>query len=163
MKPNLEATKKEIQEYLKSKGLAIFHGFVSDLPEQKLVLWDVDGKPDFREFVDCGLQTGARLMVFNTLVFRREMVDETLESLEEADMDRDEQRNIERRLKELRAYDGFTCSVEMSFEHQSRIYIYDLRTDWYEELLDLREQMDMLESDDIEDEDESMGGYFSRN
>ena len=43
----------------------------------------------------------------------------------------DERRMTERRLKELRAYDGFTCAIELSFDMGQRAYIFELRTDFW--------------------------------
>jgi hypothetical protein len=167
MKPNLDTLKTEIPEYLHSKGLAVFQGFVNELHEQKLVFWDVDHEPDYRVFVECAVRAAVQLVVFNYRKFQREMVDDALERLEEADLPREEQRAMDRRLKELRAFDGFTCSIELAFEIQGRFYVYDQRTEWYEELLDLMDQIDSATTlGDLEDdeEDEDMGGgYFSRN
>jgi hypothetical protein len=166
MKQNLDTLKREIPEFLHGKGLAVFRGFVNELHEQKLVFWDVDRESDYKTFVDCALQAGIRLVIFNYRDFERAMADDAIERLEECDMPREELRAIERRLKDLRAYDGFTCSVELAFEMQNRFYVFDLRTDWYEELLDLLDQVDTAAPIDtgIEDEDdESMGGFYSRN
>lgn len=165
MKPNLDTLKREIPEYLHSKGLAVFQGFVTELHEQRLVLWDVDKEPDYRAFVDCAIRAGVKLIVFNYRHLEREMVDDAIERLADCDLPREESRGLERRLKELRAFDGFTCSVEALFEHQNRIYVFDLRTEWYEELLDMMDQIDLAgPADEMPDEDgEDMGGYFSRN
>lgn len=166
MKQNLDTLKREIPEYLRSKGLAVFRGFVNELHEQKLVFWDTDREPDFKSFVQCALDAGLKMLIFNFRDFQREMAEDALARLEECDLPRDEQRAIERRLKDLRAYDGFTCSVELVFEMQGRFYVFDLRTEWYEELLDLLDQIDIaapVEDEPGDDDDEPMGGYFSKN
>ena len=95
-----------------------------------------------------------------------EMIEDTLGQLSELDIDRDEQRSMERRLKEMRAYTGFTCEIELSFDIDSRVYVFDLQTDWYSDLQDLIDQVD--EMMDTEDDDEQNdiplgGGYFPRN
>lgn len=165
MTQNLDTLKKEVLEYLDGQGLAVFHGFVAELHDQRLVLWDVERIPDFRPFVACAIRTGVKLIVVNSRAFRREMVDDALAQVEDCDLPREEQRGIERRLKELRPFEGFTCAVELAFEHQSRFYVFDIRTEWYEELLDIMDRLDNagpeVEGDD--GEDPSMGGYFSRN
>lgn len=165
MKPNLDTIKKEIQEYLSTQSIAVFRGIVADLHRQGLVLWDVLREPDFRKFVECGRQIGVRMMLLSYGELDPAMIEEAMEKLSETDMPRDEQRAIERRLKELKPFAGFTCSVELSFEFQNRFYLYDLRTEWYEELLELMDQIDLSVSDGEldEDEDDSMGNYFSRN
>ncbi|MBV6430312.1 MAG: hypothetical protein IANPNBLG_00421 [Bryobacteraceae bacterium] len=169
MKTNLDTLKTEIPQYLHSKGLAVFQGFVNELHEQKLVFWDIDHEPDYRMFVECAVNAGAHLIVFNHRRFQRRMVDDALENLEDTDLPREDQRAMERRLKELRSYEDFTCAIELAFEIQGRFYVYDLRTEWYEELLDLMEQIDSaasvgdLDDDDDDDEDNEEGRYFSRN
>jgi hypothetical protein len=165
MKPNLDNIKKEIQEYLSTQNIAVFRGIVADLHRQGLVLWDVRREPDFRKFIECGRQIGVKMMLLSFGELDIGMIEEAMEKLSEADMPREEQRAIERRLKELRPFAGFTCSVELSFEFQNRFYLYDLRTEWYEELLELMDQIDLSISDGEvdEDEDDDMGGYFSRN
>ena len=52
MKPNLDTLKREIPDYLQTKGLALFQGFVNELHEQKLVFWDVEKETDYRAFVE---------------------------------------------------------------------------------------------------------------
>ncbi|MCZ2146401.1 MAG: hypothetical protein LC126_01330 [Bryobacterales bacterium] len=167
MKPNLDTLKTEIPEYLHSKGLAIFQGFVNELHEQKLVFWDIDLEPDYRMFVECAVRAEVHLIVFNHRKFQRQMVDDAMERLEDTDLPREELRAMERRLKELRSFDGFTCAIELAFEIQDRFYIYDQRTEWYEELLDLMDQIDSATAlgdlDDDEEDEDTEGGYFSRN
>ncbi|MBI3208354.1 MAG: hypothetical protein HYZ37_05560 [Candidatus Solibacter usitatus] len=165
MTKNLEALAREIPEYLRAKGLAVFRGLVNELHEQRLVFWDVDSHSDYKEFADCAVQAGVKLMIFNHKEFKRAMAEDALESMEESDMPLDEQRSVGRRIKELFAYDGFTCAVELVFEVGNRFYVYDLRTKWYEELLDLMDTIDMPDpfSGDGEEGAEPMGGYYSRN
>src|SRR5215813_1991339 len=63
MKPNLDTLKREIPEYLQSKGLAIFHGFVNELHEQRLAFWDLDLESDYRAFVEGAVRVGVQLVV----------------------------------------------------------------------------------------------------
>lgn len=166
MKQNLDSLKKEILDYLEQQNVAIFYGFIADLHEQRLVMWDIENTPDFRAFVTCAQKAGIKMIVVNSRAFRREMVEDALAQLEDCDLPREEQRAIERRLKELRPFEGFTCSVELVFENQGRFYIYDVRTEWYEEVLDIMDRLDNSVSDGEggeDEEDSSMGGYFSRN
>jgi hypothetical protein len=166
MKLNLDSLKQEIREYLDEQGFAVFRGFVSELHEQKLVLWDVERDPDYRAYLDCARRCGVKVLIYNHRVFKRDMIEDAMDRLDASDLGRDDARAIERRLKELRSFEGFTCSVEMAFDLDGRFYVFDLRTEWYEELLDLLDQIESavpeLDGDDEED-DSSMGGYFSRN
>jgi len=43
------------------------------------------------------------------------------------------------------------------------LYVYELQPDWYEEFLTLDEEIVTSLSDDELDDDEPLGGYFSKN
>lgn len=163
MKPNLDTLKKEMQAHLATLNIAVFRGIVADLHRQGLVLWDVRREPDFRKFVECGRELGVRMMLLSHGELDPAMIEDAVEKLGETDMPRDEQRSIERRLKELKPFAGFTCSVELSFEYQNRFYLFDLRTEWYEELLELMDQIDLSVTDGEMDDEEDDSMYFSRN
>jgi len=59
-------------------------------------------------------------------------------------------------------YEGFICEIELSFDHQGRVFLFDLRTEWYEEFSEILGEIQML-SADAEDNDTPMSGYFSKN
>jgi hypothetical protein len=67
---------------------------------------------------------------------------------------------MERRLREMRRYEGYTCQIELSFDLPPRIYVFDLRTEWFQELSDMLDQID-----EASDEPDLPGpsGYFSKN
>ena len=164
MMPNLDTLKGEIERYLEEQGFAIFRGFPRMLDSLPLVYWDCDNYPDYKAFLDTAKATNVRLVVYHQHEFSVEQVDSALERLEEIELPRDDHRVMERRLKEMRVYDGFTCALELSFDHQGRIYVFDLRTEWYEELTDILDDIHMLTSEpDQEDDDTPMSGYFSKN
>ena len=163
MKPNLDSLKAEIQEYLEKGGFAVFHGHSRLVDSMPIVYWNCEKYPDYKMFVATAKSSGAHLMVFNHREFTAEQIEDAIERLEAIEMPRDESRNLERRLKELRAYEGFTCAIELSFDVKHRVYVFDLRTEWYEELSDLLDDLDIL-GGEIDDEDEGpIGGYFSKN
>ena len=66
-------------------------------------------------------------------------------------------------MRDLRPYIGLTCSIELAFDHNQRLYVYELQPDWFEEYLTLDEEIVTSLSDDDLDEDEPLGGYFSKN
>ena len=74
----------------------------------------------------------------------------------------DERRTVEQRLREMRAYLGFTCQIELSFDLGPRIYVFDLHTDWFDDLNELLDRIDEAYEDET-DEDPLSGGYFSKN
>ena len=165
MKPNLDTLKSEIEEHLGAEGLAVFHGYSRLTDSVPLVLWDSEKYPDYKLFVKSAVAAGAKMLILNQRHLNSDTLDDALDQLAVSDLPTEEQRNIERRLKELRAYDGFTCSLEISFDHQGRVYMFDMQTDWYEELNNLLEDLEFLDSgDDEDDADEPpIGNYFSKN
>jgi hypothetical protein len=165
MKANLDSLKTEIAEYLENGSFVVFHGASRAAEEEAPVVeWDHVRHPDFRDFLQVAEQVGEKLVVFHSREFSVELIDEALERIEAADLPREESRGLERRLRELRGYEGFTCAIELSFDHATRMYLYSVQTDWYEDLLDI---LDDLESSLPDEEDEGeegpIGGYFSRN
>jgi hypothetical protein len=164
MRQNLDTLKTEIQHFLDSEGFAIFHGHSRMHSSQSVVFWDTERFPDFKLFVSAAKVSGTRIMVLNQREFSADMIDDALEQLTVSELPADDQRVIERRLKELRAYEGFTCSVELSFDYQNRTYLFDVQTDWYEELTSLLEDLEFLDGgEDDDDEEGNFGSYFSKN
>jgi hypothetical protein len=165
MKQNLDTLKDEIEQYLASKDVVVFHGFARPNHGQSPVFWDTDHYPDFRLFVDVANRAGAKMILYSFRHFSRTMVDDAIERLGVSELPREEQRGMERRLRELRGYDGFTCSLELSFDCQGRLHVFDLRTEWYEELLEILDEIDTMPPEDEDDDEEAgpMGEYFSRN
>jgi hypothetical protein len=164
MKPNLAGMKAEIEQHLEQAGLAVFYGHPRAADALPTVYWDCHQHPDYREFIQAGMAAGVKLVVFHQREFSTEQIDEALEQLAACDLPREDQRDFERRLKEMRAYDGFVCEIEMSFDHQGCMYLFDLRTDWYQELTDLLDEIHLLTT--VEDDDgdnRTLGGYFSKN
>jgi hypothetical protein len=57
-----------------------------------------------------------------------------------------------------------TCSLELAFDYNSRLYVYEVQPDWYEEFLEVEDEIfsRVSDEDDLDDSD-SLGGYFSKN
>lgn len=166
MKPNLDALKSEIEGHLAAQGMSIFYGYSRLMESLPLVFWDSEKYPDYRLFVKSAQAVGAKMMILNQRELSSDTLDDALEQLASSDVPSDEQRTIERRLKELRVYDGFTCSLEISFDHQGRVFMFDVQTEWYEELNNLLEDLEFLDErhDDGEQQEHGpIGNYFSKN
>jgi len=166
MKQNLDVLKTEIKEYLENRDLGIFYSYSRMLNHLESVMWDIDQHPDYREFVRSAEAAGAKLIAMHVNEFAADFVDNTIEELEEADLLPDERRTLERRLRDMRAYDGFTCEIELSFDLGTRTYVFELRTEWYEEFTDILNEIDLAspgESDGDDDDEGPIGGYFSKN
>ncbi len=164
MKQNLDVLKTEIREYLENAKFVVFYGHSRSLDPGAYVYWDVTGHPDYRKFLGTAEAAGVKLIVLHAREFSADYVDHALDRLEDSDLGVDERRAIERRLRDMRAYDGFTCALELSFDYQAKAYIFDLRTEWYQEFSDMLDEVDSSLADDAEDDDEGpIGGYFSKN
>ena len=163
MRQDLDALKREIEEHLQSGPFVVFYGYSRLLDSMPLVHWDTARFPDFRKFLDVAGRTGVKLVVYHQHEFSADHIDEALSRLDSADLPRDEQRNLERRLREMRLYEGFLCAIELSFDYEGRIYLFDTRTEWYEELGDMLDEIDLNTPDKEEEDEGPIGGYFSKN
>jgi hypothetical protein len=162
MNLNLDTLKSEILECLGNEGFVIFHGYSRLAETDSFVAWDSDRYPDYRQFLKAAQQAGIKMIVFNDRQFSAGHLEDAAERLQACDLAAEERRTLERRLRELRAFEGFTCALELSFDCQGRVYLLNLRAEWYEDFLDLLEELDAFLPED-EEEGDSMGGYFSRN
>jgi hypothetical protein len=164
---DLDMLKQEILDYLAAEGFAVFRGMPDSLDDDEAILWDTKAYPEFPSFLNVAKMAGASLIIFAHRTLEMEEIDEALEQLEDCDFDRDEKRTVERSLKELRDVAGSTCSIELAFDHQGRLHVFDLTTEWYDtflELTDLLMTAPIPEEDEDEDEaNGSFGGYFSKN
>ncbi len=165
MQIDLDQLKAKIEEDLKAGGFIVFRGHTRLSESAHFVYWDTERSTDPAAFLETASQAGERLIVLGEREFTASFVDDALERLEDAELPPDERRAMERRVKALRRYEGFLCGLDLSFDHGGRTYCFSLRTEWYEELLDVLDEIDASFAEDDEDEDgeEPLGGYFSRN
>ena len=159
---NLDTLKREILEYLEASGFAIFHSTAGGLEGQHPVVWNAEQYPDYQTFLHTATQVGAKLILFATAQFEEEELEEAAGELEEAELDREERSDLESRLADLRPYAGVTCSLEIAFQHESRFYVYELRPDWYEDFLNIGDEID-AHLPAPTDDTSSLGGLFSNN
>ncbi|MEI9976970.1 MAG: hypothetical protein WDO73_35905 [Ignavibacteriota bacterium] len=158
--------KREILEYLDSSGLAVFHGSPGGLDGQPMILWDTERYPDYQAFLDVAVKSETRIVVFATREFQSSDTEDLLSQLDDLDLTRDEKRDYEKRLRALRAHEGVTCSLELAFDYHSRMYVYEMQPDWYDEFLSVEDEIMslMTDPDGGDDSDgEPLGGYFSKN
>jgi hypothetical protein len=159
---DLETLRTEILTDLKSSGVPVFYASHRALDPLNQVFWDVEHHPDFRAFVAVARQAGGKLISFHHHALSVDQIDEALDQLEDSDYTREEKRHYETRLKKLRDYEGFTCSVELSFPLEGKLYVFEVHTDWYESLNDILSELEVASEEDEED-DGALGGYFSNN
>jgi hypothetical protein len=160
---NLDTLKTEILEYLEAGGFAVFHSNAGGLEGMPLVIWNAERYPDYQMFLETAKRANATLVLFATAEFAADEVDGALEELEGCDFTREERRDLENRLSDFRAYEGFTCSLELAFDYQSRFYVYELRPDWYDDFLAIGDEIDAHLPTAADNDTGSLGGYFSNN
>lgn len=163
MRPNLDSLSEEIQHFLASEQFIVFHGLSRAADGQAFVYWDTGRQTDYKAFLECAQKLGLRLVHFHTREFTQAHREEALDQLEEADMPREEKRALTRRIEELAIYEGFTCAVELSFDYEGRIYLYEIQTEWYEEWHDILDEVDAALPDEMGPGYGPGGSYYSNN
>jgi hypothetical protein len=123
-----------------------------------------------QELLDYIISEGfdARVIIFAHREFEAEELDDALEQMQDCELGREEQRSIERSLNDLRAFVGATCSIEMAFDYQGRMYVYELVTEWFQTFIELSDVLIAAATPNSDDNDEdetdsSFGGYYSKN
>ncbi len=160
---NLNTLKREIVEYLEASEFAVFRTAPGGLEGLPVVMWDAEQYPDYQMFLDTARKAGARMVLFATRDFETADIDDALEQLEECEMTRDEQRQLSSRLRDMRGFEGVTCVIELAFDHEGRLYVYEVRPDWYDEFMTIEDEIATHLGVDEDLDDDSLGGYFSRN
>jgi hypothetical protein len=160
---NLDTLKREILGYLDEAGFAIFRSSPGTVETASgTMVWDSEAHPDYQMFLDVARKVGVKLIVFASREFEATDLDELIEQRDTADLPRDEDRDYRSRIRDLRVYQGVTCTIELAFDFDQRLYCYELRPDWFEEFLELDEEIIARVTDDDMDDD-TLGGYFSKN
>lgn len=163
MQDNLDVLKTEVQDYLDHNGFSTFIGHARGYEDEGVVWWDVEKAPDYQAFLKTAEAVGIRLIVFHTRELSETILDEAMEELENAGVDREQRRTYKKRLEEFRHYTGFTCVVELSFTHDNQVYLFEMKTEWYNELNEILDDL-MVSGDPFGEEDDgSLGGYYSKN
>jgi len=65
MNRNLDELRTEILEYLETKGFVVFHGYSRLGDADSFAAWDVEQRPDYRQFLDAAQRVGAKLVVYH--------------------------------------------------------------------------------------------------
>ena len=160
---NLDTLKQEILDYLDKSGLAVFHSHPGGLEGLPMVTWDTERYPDYQIFLETACKIGCKMILFTSRDFAQAEIEEALEQLEDSDLSSEERRELERRIRSLRGYEGVTCTLELGFDHHGRLYVYELRPDWYEDFLGICEEITAHLPTEDEHDDGSLGGLYSQN
>ena len=163
---NLETLKSEILDYLAASEFAVFRSHSGGLDSLPIITWDTERFPDYRMFLETAQKAGQKLILFAAREFEETEIEEASEEMQDAELTREEQRDFEKRLRDSRRHIGGTCSLEMAFDYNSHLYVYELQPDWYEEFLETCDEISALipVGDEIQDEgNDGLGGYYSNN
>jgi hypothetical protein len=163
---DLGTLKSEILEYLDSSDFAIFRSLAGGLDGLSVIMWDTDGWPDYRAFLDSAKKVGAKLILFASRELSEDEVDEARDEIDGMEVTREERREMEGRLNAAKRHIGDTCSLELAFSHGQQQYVYEVRPDWYDDFIDLCEEIETVfpGSDDGGDAgSDNLGGYYSNN
>ena len=162
---NLDTLKREMLDYLDSAGFAVFRSTPGSLEGLPMVLWDTEHYPDYQMFLEVAQKSGATLVIFGSREFEPADIDDLVEHLDDCDLTREEHREFEKRLREFRMYEGNTCAIELAFDHHQRLHVYEVRPDWFDEYLSIEDELmtRMSEDPDLDEEDDSLGGFYSKN
>ena len=161
MRQDLDNLKRDIERQLQDGAYVVFHARSRFTDEAVPILWDASLHPDPGEFLETALSIGVKLVVFHHRDFPANIVEEAIEKLEAAELPRDRHREMERELRRLKGYEGFTSAIELSFDFDGRTYLYEATALWYDEYLDLLDDLD--DAIEMTEGPPPMGGYFSQN
>jgi hypothetical protein len=164
---NLDALKDEILRFLDASEFAVFRGHPGALDELPVVTWDSESFPDYRMFLDTANRSGEKTVIFIAASFDEEDIADVEADVALSGLDREHVRSIEQRLHRFRAHLGKVCFIQLAFDHRGRLYVYEMQPDWYNEYLELTDELDVMlphEHDEEEgDDDETLGGFYSNN
>ena len=163
---NLDTLKQELLDYIVSEGFAVFRGQPGTIEDMPAIAWDVETHPEYQAYLNVAKISGARIIVFAHREFHAEEIEDALAQVQDCELPREDLRSVERSLADLRPFVGSTCSIEMAFDYQGRMYVYELVTDWFQTFIELSELLMAASSPNGDDEDEtdsSFGGYYSKN
>lgn len=161
MEQNLEKLAAEIEKYLHAESFIVYPCMSRMNESRQIVSWDHGRQPDVRRFLECAQQVGVRLVHLHERSFDAAQKEMALEILEDADLTREERREMERRIQAMSKYEGKLCAVELSFDFEGRIYMYAVETDWYAEWEAILDELEAAGPE--EDEDKGYGGFYSNN
>jgi len=159
---NLDSLKQEILDQLSAEEFSVFRaeaGWPSDLPS---VYWDMRNFPEYQGFLNAAKAAGARMLIMAHRELATSDLETALEELDGCDFSREERREIEVGLKDLKVFAGLTGSLELSFVHNGFLFVYEAVTDWYQNYLNYSDSITLATEPD--DEGPSpLGGFYSNN
>ena len=151
MKPNLDILKPEIELYLEETGLAVFYGYPRPLEPLRRSI----GIATSIRTIGCSFNPRGRparsSSSFISASFSPSRSTTRIEKLHACELPPQESRQFEERLNDLRAYEGSVCAIELSFDHEGRVFLFDLRTEWFDEFSEMQDEIQLLVPDPDDD------------
>ena len=111
MQPDLDKLKTQLPPELESRGFVVFHGLSRAEVESGVVMWDTLQHPEYNAFLECASKLSVKVIVLNTRELEKTAIYDVQEELEAGEMAPSERRDLERRLKALKPYTGFTANL----------------------------------------------------
>lgn len=167
MQPDLDSLKTDLPAELEGRGFVVFHGMSRAEDETGVVMWDTLQRPEYSQFLDSAAKLGVKVIVLNSRPLEASSIEDVRQELESLEIAPSERRDLERRLNALEPYTGFTANLELSFDYEGTVYIFEMRSEFMNEFLSILNEVDsgIFPPTDFEDEPDEPadGGYFSRN
>ncbi len=161
---DLDTLKGSIAEQLERSEFAVFRHDSGIFDANLVVTWDSEKYPDFQMFLDAARKLGVRMIMFSAREFDEAEVVEAEEELEGSEMSRDDRREYGKTLKNFRQHLGATCSIELAFQFETHFYLYEARADWYEDFVNISEEVTTFGGINTDDEEGGgIGGFYSKN
>ena len=165
MHSDLDRLRNEMQQYLENNGFVVFHGASRLTEDEGVVYWDTERHPDYHEFLNCAAKLDAKIIVLHSREFEKTSIEDVQAEIEESTLAPSERRELDRRLNALRPYTGFTSNLEISFDHAGGIYMYEVRSEFMNELLSIMAELDngYYPGEEPDEGDDPPSGFYSRN
>jgi len=163
---NLDTLKQTISQDLERSDFAIFRHDSGTFNASLVITWDSETFPDYQMFLEAARKLGIKMIMFATREFDEAELAEAEDDLENSELSREDRRDYAVSLKAMKEHVGSTCSIELAFQYETHFYVYEARPDWYEEFVNISDEVIALGADveeDDEPEDDSMGGFYSKN
>jgi hypothetical protein len=169
MKPDLDHVREDILKGLASRGIAVFRGVSRRDSRMIPVLWDTESHAEPNEFLDVAVALGIKLVVFHAATFSENQIGQAFDKLEQAELEKEEHRDIERTLRKVKTFEGFTSFIDVSFEYGSKTYAFVQFAPWYSDYLEVLGRLDdafddgMFDEEEDDDDPPGLPAYFSKN
>ena len=163
---DLETLRKEMQAHLEKSGMPIFFGHHRMLDSLIQVSWDTEGHPDFREFIETAVNPGLSWWCLIRPLSSSTKLTRLWKNWKPPILRAKKSAISKRASSNCRPMKASLAPSQLSFALEGRLYLFELRTDWYDSMRDILNELEVATdpfSDEEEEEEGPIGGYFSNN